>query len=518
VKVGNSFTFEPGPRLQTGVGPVATVVADVLGNGVPDLLVANSGSNNVWLLPGIGNGFFNDQTPTIYPVGTNPGALFVGQFMGGSGQDLVTVNSGSNDVTLISGLGTASPAFQSISSGGVDPIAAFAVDLTGNHGEDSLVVANNGDGNIALLTGGENGLTLSSVLSSSGLPNPSGLAMASFGGGNLEFYATTEGEESAALLGFQLEESATSSSPSVSTVSTVSTAGASPQLLSLNESSLALVGTLLTVTLDLQSETEQTSEGLTAQVAGAGPGSAGQSLVGSNRTPEESEVLDDISAEATANAPSALSWARYVTGVDQAIEALRNEADQRLLEEQGPAKAEEPGTTLLEEAGGARQTDSAASLEPAVSELSRRSAPEPDRWKAIDAAFGSLEQEEATSYRSLLPTALETPVTKPPSFVPQLVELNGLANPFPRPDHDPSQRVEIQVSTSATVVAISATAGWLLENRAKRSVPRLVAEPSPAHGASWEGVSGCRHPANRELERWRNRRAQALRKQRSGTP
>ncbi len=57
----------------------------------------------------MGNGFFNDQTPTIYPVGTNPSALFVGQFMGGSGQDLVTVNSGSNNVTLISGLGSASP-------------------------------------------------------------------------------------------------------------------------------------------------------------------------------------------------------------------------------------------------------------------------------------------------------------------------------------------------------------------------------------------------------------------------
>ena len=51
-KVGNSFTFVPGPRLQAGVGPVATAVADVPGNGVPDLLVANSGSNNVWLLPG----------------------------------------------------------------------------------------------------------------------------------------------------------------------------------------------------------------------------------------------------------------------------------------------------------------------------------------------------------------------------------------------------------------------------------------------------------------------------------
>ena len=86
-------------------------------------------------------------------MGTNPTALFVGQFTGGPGQDLVTVNSGSNNVTLISGLGTGvDPVTQTISSGGIDPTAAFAVPLTGN-GLDSLVVANNGDGNISLLPG-----------------------------------------------------------------------------------------------------------------------------------------------------------------------------------------------------------------------------------------------------------------------------------------------------------------------------------------------------------------------------
>ena len=52
---------------------------------MPDLLVADSGSNQVLLLQGIGNGFFNDQTPTVFPVGTNPTALLVGQFTGGSG-------------------------------------------------------------------------------------------------------------------------------------------------------------------------------------------------------------------------------------------------------------------------------------------------------------------------------------------------------------------------------------------------------------------------------------------------
>ncbi len=93
-------------------------------------MIANSGSNNVWVLPGVGNGFFNDQSPTILPVGTNPSALFVGQFTTGSGQDLVTVNSGSDNLTVISGIGSASPVMQTISSGGIDPTAAFAVNLT----------------------------------------------------------------------------------------------------------------------------------------------------------------------------------------------------------------------------------------------------------------------------------------------------------------------------------------------------------------------------------------------------
>ena len=96
------------------------------------------------------------------------------------------------------------------------------------NGLDSLVVANNGDGNISLFEPGENGLSLSSVLSSPGLPNPSALALASFRRRQLEFYATNEGEESASLLGFQLEEIA---APRLSAASAAGTA----QLLSLNE-------------------------------------------------------------------------------------------------------------------------------------------------------------------------------------------------------------------------------------------------------------------------------------------
>ena len=99
---GGAISFAAGPRLNSGgSGPVSTVVGNFTGGPYPDLLVTNSESNDVTLLPGVGQGFFNDQDPRIYSVGTDPVTSFVGNFNGQP--DLVTVNAGSNDLTVISG-------------------------------------------------------------------------------------------------------------------------------------------------------------------------------------------------------------------------------------------------------------------------------------------------------------------------------------------------------------------------------------------------------------------------------
>ena len=104
---GDNITFAPGPRLKAGSGPVSTVVQDVNGDNIPDVFVSNSQSNNVMLLPGVGGGFFNDQNPTVFPVGNSPGPIFFGNFDGRPG--LLTVNSGSNDLTLITDFTGSSP-------------------------------------------------------------------------------------------------------------------------------------------------------------------------------------------------------------------------------------------------------------------------------------------------------------------------------------------------------------------------------------------------------------------------
>ena len=124
-----SFTFVPGERLnlktakQQGIGPVSTAIVPSPTGGPASLAVSLSGSNQVWVLPGVGGGFFNDQNPTIFAVGTQPGPLFVGNFTRPGQLDLVTVNAGSNDLTLISDFSRRAP--REISSGGTDPVAAF---------------------------------------------------------------------------------------------------------------------------------------------------------------------------------------------------------------------------------------------------------------------------------------------------------------------------------------------------------------------------------------------------------
>ena len=93
---------------------------------------------------------------------------------------------------------------QSFPTGGDSPTSGFAGDFTGN-GFTDLVVGNNGDGQLALLTGGPGGLSLSQTLSSAEAPNPTALSFAGVSDGLLSFYVSTAGHEAATNLAFNLE-------------------------------------------------------------------------------------------------------------------------------------------------------------------------------------------------------------------------------------------------------------------------------------------------------------------------
>jgi hypothetical protein len=136
-----------GPRLQSGgKGPVATTLRDLNGNGVLDLVVTNQ-DGTMTVLPGRGQGFFDDRTPTILTIPGNPEPL-APSFFGSSDQGVVATSDGrlfgfdlenftaSIRVLFIPPLGEGVDSFEALSNGNV--VAALAggtvVELTPQDG------------------------------------------------------------------------------------------------------------------------------------------------------------------------------------------------------------------------------------------------------------------------------------------------------------------------------------------------------------------------------------------------
>ena len=60
------------------------------GDGIPDLVVANAGSNTVSVLLGNGNGTF--QAQQTFATGTSPSSVAVGDVNGDGKPDIVVAN------------------------------------------------------------------------------------------------------------------------------------------------------------------------------------------------------------------------------------------------------------------------------------------------------------------------------------------------------------------------------------------------------------------------------------------
>jgi hypothetical protein len=181
------------------MGPVSTTVRDVTGDAIPDILVSDSQSNNIALLPGVGNGFFNDRDAVFFPTGLSPRQVLVGNFDGNAGLDLVSVNAGSNDLTFFPNPSfTSSVAGLRLDSGGELPLEAAAGDFNFD-GISDLVVVNNGDGQVTLLLGGPEGPSFAASFSNAGVPHPTAVAVTG-SGDVLQVYVTEEGQETVFLL------------------------------------------------------------------------------------------------------------------------------------------------------------------------------------------------------------------------------------------------------------------------------------------------------------------------------
>jgi FG-GAP-like repeat len=369
---GNGFTFVPGPRISVGQGPVSLLYGDFYGNNSDELVVSDSGSNNLMMIPSLGSGFFAENDATTVALGQSPGQLL--SLQAGDSTDIVALNPNTNFLTLIFGFSTGSPQSELVSAGGSDPVAAVLA--PGVDGYDDLVVADNADGHIAFLVGSPEGLSVQQVFTSSELLSPTGLFFASQQNNSLEVYASNAGDEAAILVGFSLGG--------------LGGAGAGVQgltLLPASDLSLPLVATLLTPLVNLNATPDEPggSAELDAEAVAISTTSAtslGQGPFTRSADVQYQGADDEGAVDLETDAPpvpekAGLSpWKRLEIGLDEAFEEFR--------------RATQPKTPAADRGDGDKKSPVSESAPPKAPSVSAVPAAQRERFAIVDAAVASL--------------------------------------------------------------------------------------------------------------------------------
>jgi len=138
---GGDAAFHVQSTFGTGGKPSSVAVADVNGDGIPDLIVANYGSNSVSVLLGNGNGTFQPQK--TFATGSGPMSVAVADVNGDGKPDLVVANDGSSTVSVLLGNGNGTFLPQKSFATGYGPISVAVTDVNGD-GKPDLIVTNGG--------------------------------------------------------------------------------------------------------------------------------------------------------------------------------------------------------------------------------------------------------------------------------------------------------------------------------------------------------------------------------------
>ena len=161
VLLGNgNGTFQNAATFATGNSPQSIAIADVNGDGVPDLVVANAylplpgSGGTVSVLLGNGNGTFQPQR--TFATGLDPFSVSVADVNGDGKPDLLVANRGNNNLGVL--LGNGNGTFQNLQTlaTGVGPVFAAVSDLNGD-GRPDVAADNYGSNSVSVLLNATNG-------------------------------------------------------------------------------------------------------------------------------------------------------------------------------------------------------------------------------------------------------------------------------------------------------------------------------------------------------------------------
>jgi hypothetical protein len=179
VLLGNGDgTFQPQVRFAAGNRPTFVAVADVNSDTRPDLIITNTISNDASVLLGNGNGTF--QTQVRFAAGSGPASVAVADVNSDARPDLIIANSGSGDVSVLLGNGNGTFQPQVRFAAGSSPTFVAAVDVN-NDSLSDLIIANSGSGDVSVLLGNGNGTFQPQVRFAAG-GNPVWVAVADVNG------------------------------------------------------------------------------------------------------------------------------------------------------------------------------------------------------------------------------------------------------------------------------------------------------------------------------------------------
>jgi len=195
VLFGNGGSYGgPAVYASGGPDPYAVAIADVNGDGIPDILVANSGGIGVGVLLGNGDGSFQDVTEygnnadwmtALYSAGgSGTGTLAIADVNGDGKLDVVIAGGSSVSVLLGNGDGTFQPPLVFGTAG--DQATGVAIADVNGDGKPDVVVSSLGlgyaNGVVSVLLGNGDGTFQAPVTYPSGGYQTTGIAVADVNG------------------------------------------------------------------------------------------------------------------------------------------------------------------------------------------------------------------------------------------------------------------------------------------------------------------------------------------------